>query len=395
MQGAVREMFNVEELKRQIYRCTRCGWCRASPDIVCPIYESDLPWEHNTPRGKIFIARGVLENQLKVTDELVRDAFTCTSCGNCREHCLSYHPYKTGVVSEPVIDPVETIELFKAYVVEEGGALPVHQNLFEHVKRVGNPFGEPPEKRTDFLAEFKKKEAEVVYFVGCMSSYRIRQIAQATAKLLQKIADFTILENEVCCGSVLLRTGQRKAVSELIKANLEQINDTGASSVVFSCPGCYMTVSRDYPKFGEKLEFQPVHISEFVLDYLSDFQLESIEAKATYHDPCHLGRACQIYEAPREVLKAVCTNYVELGTSKEAAKCCGAGGGMRSAFPELADKLALARLKEVTNTGSRLLVSACPFCEFQFVETASKRGINVEVKDLTEVLVESLREISR
>ncbi|MFQ5818936.1 MAG: (Fe-S)-binding protein [Candidatus Heimdallarchaeota archaeon] len=388
-------MFNVEELKKQVYRCTRCGWCRASPNIVCPIYESDLPWEHNTPRGKISIARGVLESQLKVTDELVRDVFTCTSCSNCREHCLSYHPYKSGVVSgKPVIDPVETIELFKAYVVEEGGALPVHQNLFAHIKRVGNPFGEAAEKRTDFLDEFKKKEAEVVYFVGCMSSYRMRQIAHATATILQKVADFTILENEVCCGSVLLRTGQIKSISELIQVNLEQINNTGALSVVFSCPGCYMTFSRDYPKFGAKLEFQPIHISEFVLDNLNGFQLSSIETKATYHDPCHLGRACQIYEAPREVLKTVCTNFIELKTSREDAKCCGAGGGMRSAYPDIADKLAFARLKEVTNTGSRLLVSACPFCEYQFIVTASNHNINIEVKDFTEVLVESIREQS-
>ena len=110
-------MFNVDELKRQVYRCTRCGWCRASPNIVCPVYESDIPFEHNAARGKIALARGVLEGQLQLTDELVRDAFTCTSCGNCQEHCLSYHPYKTGALTgEPVIDPVETIELFKTYV---------------------------------------------------------------------------------------------------------------------------------------------------------------------------------------------------------------------------------------------------------------------------------------
>ncbi len=386
-------MFNMEELKRQVYRCTRCGWCRASPNIVCPVYESDLPWEYNTPRGKISIAKGILENQLTVTDELVRNVFTCTSCNNCREHCLSYHPYKTSAVSgKPVIDPVETIELFKAYIVEKGSILPVHQDLYTHIKRVGNPFGEAVEKRNDFLIEFKKKEADVVYFVGCMSSYKIQQIAQATVNILQKTADFTILENEVCCGSVLLRTGQRKAISELIKINLEQINDVGASSVVFSCPGCYMTFSRDYPKFGAKLEFQPIHISEFILDHLNNFQLSSFETKAIYHDPCHLGRACQIYEAPREVLKTVCANFIELKTSKEDAKCCGAGGGMRSAFPDIADKLAFARLKEVTNTGSRLLVSTCPFCEFQFNVTATNHRINVEVKDLTEILIESIRE---
>ncbi|MHA2385282.1 MAG: 4Fe-4S dicluster domain-containing protein, partial [Candidatus Thorarchaeota archaeon] len=152
-------MFNIDELRRQVYRCTRCGWCRASPDTVCPVYESDLPWEHNAARGKIALARGVLEGQLQLTSELVRDAFTCTSCGNCQENCLSYHPFKTGAATgEPVIDPVETIELFKTYVVEHEGALPVHKEIHEHVRQEGNPFGDPRNKRTDCLAEFKTKK---------------------------------------------------------------------------------------------------------------------------------------------------------------------------------------------------------------------------------------------
>jgi len=385
-------MFNVDELKRQVYRCTRCGWCRASPDIVCPVYDSDYPWEHNAARGKIALARGVLEGQLQLTEELVRDAFTCTSCGNCQENCLSYHPYKTGAASgTPVIDPVETIELFKTYIVELEGALSVHQNIHADVKQEGNPFGDPAIKRTEFLADFKKKEAEVVYFVGCMSSYRMQQIATSTAKLLQKITDFTILENEVCCGSVLLRTGQHNEITELIKTNIEQINDTGASSVVFSCPGCFMTISRDWPKFGETLDFQPIHLSEFVLGHLKDLSIIPIDLKTTYHDPCHLGRARKVYDAPREVLNEVCTNLVEIDTNKETAKCCGAGGGMRSAFPEITEKIAHSRLEEIKNTGAQLLVSACPFCEYQFVETAAKDVMNIQVKDIAEVLLESLQ----
>ncbi len=385
-------MFDVEELKRQVYRCTRCGWCRASPTMVCPVYESDTPWEHNTARGKIALARGVLENQLELSNELVKDAFTCTSCGNCQEHCLSYHPYKTGAaLGAPVIDPVETIELFKAYVVEQEGALPIHQTIHNYVKQEGNPFGEPAKNRTEFLSEYKKKEADVVYFVGCMSSYRMQQIATATAKLLQKTTDFTIIENEVCCGSVLLRTGQRKEVSDLINANLEQIKDTGASTVVFSCPGCYLTFSRDYPKFGDQLDFQTTHISEFMVENSKGLKFNQIQTKVTYHDPCHLGRASKIYEAPREVLKPILPNFIEPETSKENAKCCGAGGGMRSAYPEITEKIAHTRLKEIVNTGAQSLISVCPFCEFQFTETAAKTGISIEVKDLAEILLESLQ----
>ncbi|MHA2200017.1 MAG: (Fe-S)-binding protein [Candidatus Thorarchaeota archaeon] len=387
-------MFNVEELKRQVYRCTRCGWCRASPNIVCPVYESDIPFEHNAARGKIALARGVIEGQLQLTDELVRDAFTCTSCGNCQEHCLSYHPYKTGALTgEPVIDPVETIELFKNYVVEHEGALPIHKEIHDCVKQEGNPFGEPASKRTDCLAEFKlKKEADVVYFVGCMSSYRLQSIAKSTARLLQKLdVNFTILENEVCCGSVLLRTGQSKEVTELMKSNLEQIQSTGATKVVFSCPGCFMTISRDYPKFGSDLEFEPIHLSEFLSGHLGQLEIKQSGTKTTYHDPCHLGRARKIYDAPREIMQTVYPNFVELNTNKELARCCGAGGGMRSAYPEISEKIASTRLEDIKNSGVQHIVSACPFCEFQFIEMAEKEGLNLDVKDIAEVLLENLQ----
>ncbi|MHA2003082.1 MAG: (Fe-S)-binding protein [Candidatus Thorarchaeota archaeon] len=385
-------MFNIDELRRQVYRCTRCGWCRASPDTVCPVYESDLPWEHNAARGKIALARGVLEGQLQLTSELVRDAFTCTSCGNCQENCLSYHPFKTGAATgEPVIDPVETIELFKTYVVEHEGALPVHKEIHEHVIQEGNPFGDPRNKRTDCLAEFKtKKEADVVYFVGCMSSYRLQDIAKSTAKILQKLdIDFTILENEVCCGSVLLRTGQRKEVVDLVNANLDQITATGASKVIFSCPGCFMTISRDYPKFIENLGFEPIHLTEFVLTHMKHLEVKQNNAITTYHDPCHLGRARNVYDAPREVLKSIFPKYIEMERTKETTKCCGAGGGMRSAYPSIAEKIGKTRLDDVMDVNAQLLVSACPFCIYQLKESIEDSGANIEVKDIAEVLLEN------
>jgi heterodisulfide reductase subunit D len=292
-----------------------------------------------------------------------------------------------------VIDPVETIELFKNYVVEHEGALPIHKEIHDCVKQEGNPFGEPASKRTDCLAEFKlKKEADVVYFVGCMSSYRLQSIAKSTARLLQKLdVNFTILENEVCCGSVLLRTGQSKEVTELMKTNLEQIQSTGATKVVFSCPGCFMTISRDYPKFGSDLEFEPIHLSEFLSGHLGQLEIKQSGTKTTYHDPCHLGRARKIYDAPREIMQTVYPNFVELNTNKELARCCGAGGGMRSAYPEISEKIASTRLEDIKNSGVQHIVSACPFCEFQFIEMAEKEGLNLDVKDIAEVLLENLQ----
>jgi heterodisulfide reductase subunit D len=297
------------------------------------------------------------------------------------------------LTGEPVIDPVETIELFKTYVVEHEGALPIHRKIHDHVKQVGNPFGDPASDRTNCLAEFEqKKEADVVYFVGCMSSYRLQDIAKSTASLLQKLdVNFTTLENEVCCGSVLLRTGQSKEVSESIKTNLEQIQSTGASKVVFSCPGCFMTISRDYPKFGSELEFEPIHLSEFLLDYLGQMKIKQNDTKTTYHDPCHLGRALKIFDAPREIMKAVYPNFVELNPNKELARCCGAGGGMRSAYPEIAEKIARTRLEDVKNAGVQQIVSACPFCEYQFMEMSDKAGIDLDVKDIAEILLENLQ----
>jgi Fe-S oxidoreductase len=152
-----------------------------------------------------------------------------------------------------------------------------------------------------------------------------------------------------------------------------------------------MTISRDYPKFGSELEFEPIHLSEFLVDHLGQMKIKQNETKTTYHDPCHLGRALKIYDAPREIVKAVHPNFVELSTNKELARCCGAGGGMRSAYPEISEKIARTRLEDVKNTSVQQIVSACPFCEFQFMEMAKKEGLNLDVKDIAEVLLENLR----
>jgi Fe-S oxidoreductase len=120
-------------------------------------------------------------------------------------------------------------------------------------------------------------------------------------------------------------------------------------------------------------------------------KIKQNDTKTTYHDPCHLGRALKIFDAPREIMKAVYPNFVELNPNKELARCCGAGGGMRSAYPEIAEKIARTRLEDVKNTGVQQIVSACPFCEYQFMEMSDKAGIDLDVKDIAEILLENLQ----
>jgi Fe-S oxidoreductase len=214
----------------------------------------------------------------------------------------------------------------------------------------------------------------MLYFRGCTAREKQPSIQDATEKLLNLAGvDYHILEDESCCGSVLLRTGFLNDAEELIKKNSEVFKD---ETVLTSCAGCYKTLKEDY----ENIDV--MHVSQLLRQLIAEGRLEfsKKDFNVTYHDSCHLGRHMEIFDDPRSVIESV-ADIVEMENNRENSLCCGAGGGVKSAYPEIADELAKSRIGQAKDTGCEILITACPFCKLNL------ENDDLEVLDLTEFLV--------
>lgn len=214
----------------------------------------------------------------------------------------------------------------------------------------------------------------MLYFRGCTAREKETGIAEATEKLwgLANV-DYHILDDEKCCGSVLLRTGFEDEAKKQIAKNTEVFGD---ETILTSCAGCYKTLLQDY----EGLDV--IHISELLAILIDEGRLKfnKKDLDVTYHDSCHLGRHCKVFDEPREAIESV-ANLIEMENIKENSLCCGAGGGVKSAYPQIASELAEARISQAKDTNCDILITPCPFCKLNL------KDYGLEVLDLTEFLI--------
>lgn len=214
----------------------------------------------------------------------------------------------------------------------------------------------------------------MLYFRGCTAREKQTDIAKATERLLEIAGvDFHTLDDEKCCGSVLLRTGFTDEAAEQIKKNTEILKD---EKIITSCAGCYKTLKDDY----EGLDV--IHISQLLDELIKEgkLKLSKSDLEVTYHDSCHLGRHSNVFDEPRNVINSI-ANLVEMENNHENSLCCGAGGGVKSAYPEIASQMAQSRIAQAKETGCKTLVTPCPFCKLNL------ENEDMEVLDLTEFLV--------
>lgn len=214
----------------------------------------------------------------------------------------------------------------------------------------------------------------MLYFRGCTAREKQTNIQKATEFLLNNAGiDYYMLDDEKCCGSVLLRTGFESEAKEQIKRNAEIFK---GEKILTSCAGCYKTLKEDYE------DLDVIHISQLLDELIRvgklDFTKKDLDV--TYHDSCHLGRHLNVFDEPRSVVEAV-ANLVEMENIRENSLCCGAGGGVKSAYPEIADQMANSRIAQAKDTGCEILITSCPFCKLNL------ENDDLEVLDLTEFLV--------
>ncbi len=356
----------LEKVRNAVNCCTMCGFCKS----VCPSFKS-IGWDSALSRGRIVLSYGLLIGDLQPSESLVRNMYTCTTCADCVRRCPSK------------VDIVDIIEDCRADLVKAGCILPKHKAMCENIMADGNPFAEKSSRR-DALGRVPHK-AKVGYYAGCTATFRSKATAKATLSILDKLGEDYTTVDETCCGSVMQRVGwPQEDVTELMKRNVEAIKALGVETLVLSCAGCYRMFKIEYPKHVD-VPFEVLHITEYLAG--KDLKLKPMSGVATYHDPCHLGRHCGVYDAPRAVIaKIPGLEFREMEYSGKTSHCCGGGGGVRSAYPEVSMDIAATRLDEAGFADT--IITTCPFCVNNL--DAAKGGRKIAVRDLVEIVDELL-----
>jgi heterodisulfide reductase subunit D len=238
---------------------------------------------------------------------------------------------------------------------------------------------------------------EVLFWVGCAGSFddRAKKVTKAFAKLLidAKVSFAVLGQEESCSGDPAKRSGNEFLFQMQALSNIEVLNGYGVKSIVTTCPHCFNTLKNEYPALGGT--YQVLHHTEFLKQLIEEGRLTlnggTFKGKRiTYHDPCYLGRANEIYEAPRALIEKLDAELVEMRRCKKDALCCGAGGAQMFKEPEKGNKdINIARSEEVLETQTDLVAAACPFCSTMLNDGMTQKGAAVSVKDIAQLIAEA------
>lgn len=370
-----------------MYKCTRCGDCRDKftdlEPYICPAREHTGGFEPYYARGRIQVARGILEGRLRYSERLGETLFSCFCCGNCEKTCGGG------------IESVDITRAMRSDLIDAGVKPPIGiEQIASNIARTHNLFGSTEERTWEEIGVPSGGE-RLLYFPGCIAQHWLQEIVFSTTQIMRSAGTHFVMpgREEWCCGNPLLLTGHLDLAKEAIRHNLALIRDTGVSQIVTSCPGCYRTLKQDYPALG-RMDLQVLHVSELMRDLVRSDAMEftaSIPERVTYHDPCELGRRSGIFEAPREIMSMIKgLELVEMPRNRKEALCCGGGGGVKASNPRLARRVALERLDEAGRLGVSKIVTCCPSCKMNLEEAIVDASLSLKVLDLTELIAQAM-----
>jgi Fe-S oxidoreductase len=246
----------------------------------------------------------------------------------------------------------------------------------------------------EMLAE--GKQPEVLFWVGCAGSFddRAKKITKAFVRILNRTnVSFAVLgTEESCTGDPAKRAGNEFLFQMQAMMNIEVLNGYEAKKIVTACPHCFNTIKNEYPELGGK--FEVVHHTQFLQSLIDEGRL-TIEGNAfkgkkiTFHDPCYLGRANDVYEAPRSLIEKLDAELVEMKRCKTRGFCCGAGGAQMFKEPEKGSKdVNIERTEEALETKPDIIATGCPFCNTMMTDGVKnkEKEAEVEVLDLAEMI---------
>jgi Fe-S oxidoreductase len=374
--------------------------------------------------GRLVTALSLMDGRSTVTEKMKDTVFKCNLCGQCDVSCK---------ICRYDMEPLEAMRELRATLVSQGHTLPQLDAVMEGLRTQFNMVGQPAKGRGDWASELKIKDlteekAEYVFHPGCRYSFDsdLAHVARASVEILKRAGiDFGIFgKSEKCCGGRSYDMGYREPFETLARVNLNAWQKAGVKAVITPCAECFHTFSRKYTaKAGS--EIKVVHMAQFIAQLVREGKLKftkPVKMTVTYHDPCHLGRqgepyvpwngkekkifgqavcydparpryngAFGVYDDPREILRAIPgIELREMERIKEAAWCCGAGGGAREAYPEFSRATANERLEEAQTTGASTIVTACGWCERNFTDAMAAGGAKLKVLDIVDLAAMAL-----
>lgn len=242
---------------------------------------------------------------------------------------------------------------------------------------------------------------EILFWVGCAGSFdqRAQKITKAFATILNKVGvSYAILgKEEACTGDPVRRAGNEFMFQMMAYQNIQILNDYGIKKIVTTCPHCFNTLKNEYPELGG--HYQVIHHTTFLQQLIDEGKVKLKEGgsfkgkKITYHDSCYLGRANDIYEAPRKVLEALDAELVEMKRCRTKGLCCGAGGAQMFKEDEPGNKrINIERTEEALEVQPQVIAAACPFCNTMMTDGVKnkEKENDIEVLDVAEMIAASL-----
>ena len=423
---------SLEDFRPMMERCSNCLGCKWIPfdKVKSQRFGENCPsicynnFHTYSARGRFQLAQTLLDGDADFSDAVVDIIHNCMACGLCDVACK---------VTRYNLEPLEHNLELKARAVEVGKVLPEQLPVIDSLKKEKTMIpGMLKANRGDWAKDLNLKDlfnekAEVAFFPGCKYSYdsELQKVAQSVVGILQKAGvDLGVLGNaDNCCAGRAYQMGFREEYSERAKANIKAFETAGVKAIVTPCSDCYHTFKRLYAKMGLNIEI--LHTVEYIDRLIQEGKIKftkSVPMTVTYHDPCHLGRqgepyiqwegkekkilnqvhtweprrprysgAYGIYDSPRNILNSIPgINLVEMERIREYSWCCGAGGGCSDTNPEFSSWTAGERVTEANATGADVLVTACPWCESNFVNAVDENGKKIKVFDIIELVQQAI-----
>ncbi|MFE5430326.1 (Fe-S)-binding protein [Peribacillus simplex] len=426
------EDFNQKQLL-DLYSCVECGRCTnmcpatGTGKMLSPMDLIVKMRDHLTEKGTAITSKsawlpefvfskakanrltlqGAAEVAAGYDVNLIGDVITeeeiwaCTTCRNCEDQC--------PVMNEHV-DKI--IDLRRYLVLTEGKMDVDAQRAITNIERQGNPWGINRKERENWregrddievptVKELEKKgeEFEYLFFVGSMGSYdnRSQKIAQSLAKVLNKAGvKFAILGNkEKNSGDTPRRIGNEFLFQDLANANIETFQKHNVKKIVTMDPHAYNTFKNEYPEFGLE-DVEVYHHTELLFELIQEGRITpkyEVNETVVYHDSCYLGRYNDVYDPPREILKAIPgVKVIEMKRNRETGMCCGAGGGMMWMEEDAGQRINVARTEQALAVSPSVIGSGCPYCLTMLSDgtKAAEMEDNIKTLDIVEILEKSI-----
>jgi fumarate reductase (CoM/CoB) subunit B len=373
----------TKEILDAIQKCSQCGKCRA----ICPTFDYKKIESYNE-RGRLMIYKAWNDGEIEADGSLIDRVYTCLLCRVCEETC------------PPKVKYMEIAEAARGKLVEEGiGPIPEQKQSVETILKTGNVFGQENKLDEGPLSEYfgvEPKDADYYFFVGCMFGRNYTTHSINAIKIIKKAGLKVGLDkDEKCCSGVAKLQGMNKDFDEWSRNNVKHIESLKPKKIFTQCPMCYAALKKEYP-WTKPIEIQ--HVSEVFADLIKEGKLKPskpINGRVVFFDSCHLGRWSGVYDAPREVIKAIPgLELVEIERNKNLSRCC--GGPIRVPYVDFRNDASGKTLEEIEQVQADFLVTSCDTCLFNLQSVAQANFMEgIQIVDLSELLAYSLGVIDK